>query len=309
MILVKHARRPAAATLLFLMLVCATACNGSSQTPNRAAGNATGGTLVVACTISTLCSLVADVGGPDIDLHGVVPVGASPETYEPTPSDVVAVSHAEVLFENGLGLEVWLDKLLTSAAEPHVVRVRLSDAVPAAERPTGNPHLWMDPIYAEAYVSDIASALERTDPTHASGYATRAAKERTRLTALDTWIRTQIATIPPDHRAMLCFHDAWYYFDRRYGIENVGAIKPYPGQDPPPGYFAHLITLARTHHVRAVFGEPQFSPKLALTLQSEAGIAVFTNLYDDTLGTTADLSDYEAMMRYDVATIVAALRR
>lgn len=296
--------------MLALLLVPASACSGPGQTHDRAATRASGGPLVVACTISTLCSLIADVGGQDIDLHGIVPVGASPETYEPTPSDVVAVARARVVFENGLGLEVWLDKLLTSASSgPQVTRVRLSDAVPASEHTTGNPHLWMDPIYAATYVSDIAAVLERADRAHANGYAMRATQERAKLAALDRWIRAQIATIPPGRRAMICFHDAWYYFDRRYGIENVGAIEPYPGQDPPPGYFAHLIDLAKTHHVRAVFGEPQFSPKLALTLQSEAGIAVFTNLYDDTLGTTADLSDYEAMMRYDVATIVAALRR
>jgi len=305
MILVKAA----AATLLASALASATACSGSSRAPDAEKASAAGGAAVVACTISTLCSLVAAVGGADVDVHGIVPVGASPETYEPTPSDVVAVARARILFENGLGLEVWLDKLLTSAASPHLTRVRLANAVPAAQRPTGNPHLWMDPTYASAYVSEIASVLEATDRKHAGRYAARAAQEQAKLAVLDRWIRARIATIPPDHRAMICFHDAWYYFDRRYGIENVGAIEPYPGQEPPPGYFAHLVTLARAHHVRAVFGEPQFSSKLAIALQSEAGIAVFTNLYDDTLGTTADLSDYEAMMRYDVATIVAALRR
>ena len=264
--------------------------------------------LVVACTISTLCSLVQSVGGDRITVNGIVPVGASPETFEPTPSDVVALSHARVLFENGLGLETWLAKLLTSAAPPDLRRVVLSDAVSDADKASGNPHLWMDPVYAAAYVRTVQAALGSADAQHAAVYRANADAELGRLGALHAWIRKQIDAIPPARRTMICFHDAWFYFDRRYGIEDVGAIEPLPGQEPSAGYFAHLIALAKAHHVRAVFGEPQYSPKLAAALQSEAGIRVFTNLYDDTLGASPAVSSYESMMRYDVHVIVTALR-
>lgn len=278
---------------------------GCAAHHDAATSNSASAKLSVACTISTLCSLVASVGGSDVELHGLVPVGASPETYEPTPSDVVALSRAQILFENGLGLEAWLQKLMTTAAPRGLVAVTLSDSV---QRISGNPHLWMDPIYAAAYVRDIAQTLIANDAAHAPAYRANEAAELRQLDALDKWIRTQINTIPPDRRAMICFHDAWFYFDRRYGIKNVGAIEPYAGQEPSPGYFAHLVALAKQYHVRAVFGEPQFSPKLATALQSSAGIKVFTNLYDDTLGTGNDVSSYEAMMRRDVSVIVTALR-
>ena len=107
---------------------------------------------------------------------------------------------------------------------------------------------------------------------------------------------------------MICFHDAWYYFDKRYGIRDVGAIEPSPGQEPSAGAFAQLIAQAKASHVRAVFAEPQFSPKLARQLAEGAGIATVTDLYDDTLGTTPALSTYEGLMRFDVARIVEALK-
>jgi len=264
--------------------------------------------LVVACTISTLCSLVSSVGGGDVDVTGLVPVGASPETYEPKPSDIVALSHAGLLFENGLGLEAWLAKILTSAGAHDLSSVVLSDSVPAGEKATGNPHLWLDPVYAAQYVRSIGSALIRTDPPHAAAYRANESQELARLRELDRWIRAQIATVPPERRAMICFHDAWFYFDRRYGIKDVGAIEPSPGREPSPAYFAHIIELARADRVRAVFGEPQYSSKLAAALQSGAGITKFVNLYDDTLGTGPDVATYEDMMRYDVNAIVTALR-
>ena len=266
------------------------------------------GKMVAVCTISTLCSLVASVAGDAAVVRGIVPVGASPETYEPTPSDVVALSHARLLFENGLGLEAWMSKVLAAAGAADLTTVALSDSIPAAYKASGNPHLWMDPTFAVEYVKAIQTALVAADPANAKAYRANAWREVSRLTLLDRWIGGRIATIPKDRRAMICFHDAWYYFDRRYGIKNVGAIEPSPGQEPSPGYFAHLIELAKTNHVRAIFGEPQYSPKLAAALQTGAGIKVLDNLYDDTLGTGPALATYEEMMRYDVGVIVSALR-
>lgn len=303
MILDKFAlRRVAAGAAVAVALAGCSAQPGSPTAPVGAQE------LTAACTISTLCSLVSSVAGDGVAVNGIVPVGASPETYEPSPSDVVTLSHARLLFENGLGLESWMSKILANSGSHDLTTIVLSDAVPASAKVSGNPHLWMDPVFAEAYVKYIAAALIAADPAHAATYRADASRELARLSALDRWIRGQIATVPPSHRAMICFHDAWYYFDRRYGIKNVGAIEPSPGQDPSPGYFAHLIALARANHVRAVFGEPQYSPKLAMALQSSAGIAIFTNLYDDTLGTSRDVSSYEDMIRFDVSVIVKALR-
>lgn len=265
--------------------------------------------LHVACTITTLCSIVAAVGGDRIDLHGIVPAGASPETFEPRPDDMVALSGATVLFENGMGLEAWLQRLIDAAGGPGLRIVTLSDSVPIEDKTSGNPHLWMDPVFAADYVDAISKELESADPENAEIYEKNASIETARLAALDGWIRYHINSIPPSHRAMITFHDAWFYFDKRYGLKDVGAIEPLPGQEPAPGSFARLIALAKANHVRAIFGEPQYSHKLADALASGANIAYVTDLYDDTLGTGGVAADYDSMMRHDVDTIVGALRR
>ncbi len=94
-----------------------------------------------------------------------------------------------------------------------------------------------------------------------------------KLRALQSWIAKDIATIPPQQRAMIIFHNAFDYYNRRFGIRTVGVIELSPGQDPNPPYVAHLIDLARQNNVRAVFSEPEYSPKLAQSWQKAQAFA------------------------------------
>jgi ABC-type Zn uptake system ZnuABC Zn-binding protein ZnuA len=198
-----------------------------------------------------------------------------------------------------------MEKLLRSAGGDKTP-VTLSGITDPAK--AQNPHFWLDPSIASEYAARIASALESADPHHAAEYRARLKQTQAKYRALDRWIASEIATIPPDKRVMICFHDAWYYFDKRYGIKDVGAIEPSPGQEPSAGAFAKLIADAKTNHVHAVFAEPQFSPKLAKQLAEGAGITTVSDLYDDTLGATPALTTYEGLLRFDVERIVEALR-
>jgi zinc transport system substrate-binding protein len=125
--------------------------------------------------------------------------------------------------------------------------------------------------------------------------------------ALEADIAAKIKTIPVDARAMIVFHNAWQYYDDRFGLRTIGIIELSPGQEPNPQYIANLITLARRNHVRAVFAEPEYSPKLVQALAESAGIATVESLYDDSIGVDPRALDYSSMLRYDTSTIVTAL--
>jgi manganese/iron transport system substrate-binding protein len=266
----------------------------------------------VIATTTILAALVQTVAQGKFRVRALVPAGVSPETYEPKPRDLVSLEHAALLVENGAGLEAWLQKILSSAGSPNLQVLVLSDGLSPSVRATSNlyanPHYWLDPVFAQTYVEEISAALSRLDPANATEYRSKAGKEISRLQALDAWIRRQVATIPPQNRAMITYHDAWYYFDRRYGIRDLGSIVSSPGKDPSAAEFAALIAKARANHVRAVFAEPEFSPKLINQLASSAHIRTVTDLYDDSLGQTPQLSTYEGVMRYDVTAIVDALK-
>lgn len=272
------------------------------STPNASSGD---GKLLVVTTMSTLASLVESAGGDRTHVVNLVPVGASPEDYQPTPHDIETLRNAKVLVENGAGIEAWLARTIDSAKNPNLKIVVCTDGMPVKN---GNPHLWMNPKYAAMYVEKIASALSQADPAGARTYWRNAAAEKRRLNALDKWIASRIATIPVSHRSMVVFHNAWLYYNARYGIKTVGAIELSPGQEPSPQYIGGLIALAKANHVRAVFAEPEYSQKLAKSLAGDAGITVVSNLYDDSLSASGEVHDYESMLRYDTEAIVAALK-
>ena len=108
-----------------------------------------------------------------------------------------------------------------------------------------NPHLWMDPVMAKQYVAKIRDALIAVDPPHAPAYRRNAASYNRRLDELTVWIRRQIATVPPSHRYMIVFHNAWQYYNDRFGITTLGFVERNPGQEPNPQQIAQLIDLAK----------------------------------------------------------------
>lgn len=263
------------------------------------------GTIPVVTTFSTLNSFVEGVGGHSVSVRNLVPLGASPEDYQPAPQDVAALSDARLVVENGGGIEAWLQHTLNDASNPGVQQVVLSNGLPKIDE---NPHHWMDPVQARAYVAKIRVALDRIDPTHKAQFDANAAAYDRQLQQLQTWIAKRIATIPPRRRAMIIFHNAFDYYNKRFGIRTVGVIELNPGQDPNPAYIGHLVDLAREYDVHAVFSEPEYSAKLAQTLAKSAGITVVTDLYDDSIGNDPRVHDYISMLRYDTNVIVQALK-
>jgi ABC-type Zn uptake system ZnuABC Zn-binding protein ZnuA len=283
--------------------LCLAACLMLAALPLPS--RADGGRLRVVATFSTLGSLVRAVGGDLVEVTDLVPVGASPEDYQPTPHDIATLARADVLFENGMGIEAWLQRTIADVQSGKLRTVVLSDGLP---HKGDNPHLWMDPVLAKAYVAKIAAALGDADPAHRADYARNARAFEGRLDALTKTIAREIATIPKDHRSMIVFHNAWQYYDDRFGLETVGVVELSPGQEPSPRYIANLVQLAKDKHVRAVFAEPEYSPKLVQALAQSAGITTVENLYDDSIASSGPVRDYLSMLRYDTDTIVHALK-
>jgi zinc/manganese transport system substrate-binding protein/manganese/iron transport system substrate-binding protein len=286
--------RAAWALALFVLAGCA---HGSSE--RRA------GPLRIIATTSTLASLARGAAGPGADVRSLVPVGVSPEDFQPSPDSIAALRDADVLVENGVGLESWLDPTIRNSGNPHLRVVVCGDGLPVV---AGNPHLWMDPVFARAYVGKIRDALIAVDAAQAPVYRRSAAAYQVQLDALRVRTQRKIATIPPAQRTMIVFHNAFDYYARRFGLRIVGAIEPIPGADPNPAHFAELVRLARSQHVRAVFAEHEYSDKLALTLAASAGGLKVAFLYDDSLGTGPPVNTYIGMIDTDTDTIASALR-
>lgn len=287
--------RSAAAALALLLLV---ACS-------RAPADRPPGPLRIVATTTTLASIARGAAGATADVRSLVPVGTSPEDFQPSPDVIAALRNADVLVENGAGLESWLDATIHNAGNPRLRIVVCAAGLPVRD---GNPHLWMDPELARAYVAKIRAALIAADAAHAAAYRASASAYDGELAALTTRTRAKIATIATARRTMIVFHNAFDYYARRFGLRIVGAIEPMAGAEPNPAHVSELVRLARAEHVPAVFAEHEYSDKLARTLAASAGGLTVAFLYDDSLGTDAAVSTYTGMIDADTDTIVSALR-
>jgi ABC-type Zn uptake system ZnuABC Zn-binding protein ZnuA len=294
---------PALARLAALGLILATltACGGSASPPPPG--------LRVVATTTVLADLVQQVGGDRVILTALVPKGGEVHTFDPRPSDIVAVTNARLVFLNGLGLDDWAERLAGDSGSSATV-VRLGELVAEerriVENGRPNPHLWLDVANAIDYVEAIAAALTEADPAGGSEY--RAARDLyvERLRALDREVRDRLAAVPEANRVVVSFHDAFPYFARAYGLRVVGTVVKAPGQDPSAGDVAALIDEIRRTGARAVLAEAQFSADLARTIAGETGATVVADLYTDSLG-NPPADTYEGIVRWDVERIVAAL--
>jgi ABC-type Zn uptake system ZnuABC Zn-binding protein ZnuA len=293
-------RRPSLVASVLALAVSLVGCAGGASHERAASG-----TLAVVTTTTTLANFAQAVGGARATVTSIVPVGASPETYAPTPQDIASLSKAQVIVENGAGLEGWLDHTLAAASNATATRVVCTAGLPVQG---GNPHLWVDPVFAKAYVEAIRGAFDRADPTGAADYDRNARAYERQLDALVARTRRAIATIPSKRRTMIVFHDAWRYYDARFGIALVGVLETSPGREPTPDHLAELTDIAKRDDVRAVFAEPEYSPKLLEALGRSAGIRDVRILYDDSVGTDPRTTTYVGMIDTDTHTIVAALR-
>jgi zinc transport system substrate-binding protein len=265
----------------------------------------------VVATISPVADMVRQVGGDAVEVVTLLPAGASPHTFEPTPAQIRAVAEAAVFVEVGAGLDAWAAKLRAAHAGPMIV-ITLAAGVPllgAAEGEGashgGDPHIWLDPVLVRDHlVPAIANGLSQADPGHAPAFRAAAAEFEAALTQLDTEIRTTLA--PAVNRNYVGFHSAWQYFGRRYDLHQVAVVESFPGKEPSAQEIAALVQRARAAHVRALLIEPQFSPRMAERVAQEIGAQLVT--VDEIGG--PDLPDrqhYLDLMRYDLRAFAKAL--
>lgn len=277
----------------------------------------------VVATISIIGDWVKNVGGNDVDLTTLVGPDGDPHDYEPVPADSLSLARADLIFENGLGLENWLDKLYTSAGS-HAKRVVVTRGidvrhVPAAEGESSNgkdddrdPHAWQSVKNAELMVGNIRDALVAADPAHASGFKVRAEAYIAKLQKLDAWTKAQIDSIPTARRKLVTSHDAFGYFGERYGMEiSRGALESVTTEasDPSAQQIAQVVSEIESSGVPVIFLENIQNPKLMNQIAAEARVQVGPPLYSDALGQPGTAADtYLKMMHYNVETLVKALR-
>lgn len=286
-----------------MLLLLGSGCLGDDEAA------ATDEFLVVAST-SVVADLASLVVADHAEVVSLVPVGGDPHVHEPTPGDARTLERADLVLHNGAGLEPWLDPLLQAA---NVVEADLASSVPDARvamrdgRP--DPHLWMAPPYAAAYIEVIADRVAALRPEAALQILEAAEEAGEQIEALDEELRLELESIPLQHRKLVTSHDAYGYFGAHYGFEIVGSVVGLSTEEEPsPAALARLVDAIEREGVPTIFVESTINPDLIESVAREAGVDVGQPLYGDSLGPPGSGADtYAGMMRQNVAALVEGL--
>ncbi len=236
--------------------------------------------------------------GPDADSH----------VYEPTPQDAAAVADALLVVENGLGFEPWLTRLRQSSGRARPACIAAEHVEPLQSGGALDPHAWHDVANTRLYVTAIADALKGTFPDHQATIADRAAQFASRLAALDHDVRARFSALSPEQRVVVTSHDAFGYFSRAYGVRFLAPLGFTTDSEARPDRVAALVEQIRRENVRALFMENMADPRLLRAIAAETGVRIGGRLYSDALSPAdGPAASYEALMRHNVDTIMAAL--
>ena len=302
----RRVRRASVLSAAVFSLILVVGCGSSG---NETLGS--GEKVRVSATTSVIQDLVRHVGGVRVEVTSIVPVGGSPETFQPSPRDAGRISESWVVFENGLDLDAWVEDLVESAGNEEQTVVELSEGLEPLEgeeheHAEGNPHFWLDVANARYYVERIRDTLVEVDPEGAEEYEANAEEYLAELEELDNYVRERAQSIPEERRKLVTFHDAFPYFAEAYGFELVDVILQNPDAEPTSREVAEVVRRIEEEDVPAVFTEPQFNIRLAETIAEEADVEVY-ELYTDTLVDEDAGDTYEDMMRTNIDRITEAL--
>jgi ABC-type Zn uptake system ZnuABC Zn-binding protein ZnuA len=283
-----------------VLVASSAGCGGD----DKASSN--GGKISVVTSLPLFADFVRNIGGDRVDVTSILPLGADPHTFEPSPRDIEPITKADIAFVNGLDLEPALIGVLEANLPGGVKLVKLGEEVKAAppysdfdpKIADSDPHLWMDYRLGTKYGNVIMTALNLLDTAGAPSYKENYSHYGDEIQKLGTYFRDKTAQIPPENRNLVTAHEAFDWFAKSIGFKAVGAVAESPGKEPSPNEVAQLTAAIKEQKIPAVFSEPQIGGESRILEQAaaDAGVQVCT-LYSDSLDDK--VSSYIEMMRFN----------
>ena len=276
-------RRLAAGVLLTVLAVFSSGCRQVRQ------DNVSPAKPVVLTTFTVLADLARNVAGDRLTVRSIVKPGSEIHGYQPTPSDIERASDADLIVENGLGLELWARKFTASAG--NIPTLTLSDGMEPllieedayAGKP--NPHAWMSPQRTMTYVDRLEQAFRELDPAGADEFATKASSYKQELKQLDQELRAALATLPKKRRVLVSCEGAFTYLASDYGLDEAYLWPVNAESQVTPKRMARLINTVRERQIPAIFCESTVSDKNQRQVAAESGARFGGTFYVDSLST------------------------
>lgn len=261
---------------LALMLVLVLAGCGA-----KSGGSIVEGKVNVVTTFYPIYEFTQEIGGTDIHVINLLPVGVEPHDWTPRSQDIINTSKAQLFLYNGAGLEGWVPnflKGLESGSKVQTVEVSHGVDYIMTDEATDNndtlhtdPHTWVSPKSALIMAANIKDSLQTVDPEHKAGYEERYNVLVAKLQALDSKFQTELAKLP--NHEIVVSHQAFAYLARDYGLTQHAIMGLSPDAEPRGQDMVALTDLVKKEGIKYIFFEELVSDKMAKTLAAEAGVS------------------------------------
>lgn len=263
---------------------------------------------LVLTTFTVLADIAQNVAGDHLRVESITKVGAEIHGYEPTPGDIRHAAGADLILDNGLGLEAWFARFVQTAEAPHVVVSDAVDPIPIAGTNAPNPHAWMSARNGQLYVDAIAEAFSELAPEHAADFATHAEAYKSELEAVHEGLLRDLDTVPAAQRVLVTCEGAFSYLARDAGLAEHYIWPVNAEQQATPRQIAGVIDVVREADVPAVFCESTVSDRAMRQVVESTGTAFGGVLYVDSLSEPGGpVPSYLDLLRHGAQTIAAGL--
>jgi len=302
--------------LIIGCMVLVSACGNSNES------QVSEGKVKVTTTVGMITDVVKQVGGEHVVVTGLMKAGVDPHLYKASQGDIRKLDKADIIFYNGLHLEGKMVEIFEKMAKKKTT-VAVSDNIDRATLRTGaqngmdaeyDPHIWFNVKHWMKATEAIRDTLVKHDPDHAVDYQKNAEFYLQQLQELNNEVAQKITTIPETSRILVTAHDAFGYFGDEYGLKVMALQGMSTASEAGTKDVTDLRDFLVENKIKAVFIESSV-PRKAIDAviqgakQKGHEVLIGGKLFSDAMGEEGTTEGtYIGMVRYNVETIVAALK-
>jgi manganese/iron transport system substrate-binding protein len=318
----KHALRFNWFVSLILTMGMLTGCTPNKQptdaaipTASQTPATTTDSRPKVVVTNTVLCDLTKQIAANTVNVVCLLAPGSDPHVYKLTPEARQSIEDAKLVLYGGYNFEPELAKAIKATSNPapkvavHEVAVPQPQQFEEDGKSTTDPHVWHNAQNGIKIAETIEANLEKLVPAHAGIYKQNTQKLTSEIGQLDTWIKSQVNTIPAAKKVLFTTHDSLGYYSKAYGIL-VAALEGLSTEEKPNAARAkELVDKIKKAQVPIIFAELTLNPKLITTIAQEGNVKVAAQeIYADGLGeVTSPGGTYQKMLVSNTKTIVEGL--
>ena len=270
---------------------------------------------LVLTTFTVIQDMASRVAGEFCQVESITKAGAEIHDYEPPPDDLKRAQKAQLILNNGLGLERWFERFVN---ESPAQRADLSEgitAIPIAEgdfQGQANPHAWMSPENGKIYVENIVRALSSLVPDHAKDFEANGDAYKKELDNISSRLIEELSALPENQRTLVTCEGAFSYLCRDTNMKELYLWAVNSADEGTPQQIAKVVEVVKSQQIPAVFCESTVNPKAMQQVADETGATLKTDekniLYVDSLSEAdGPVPTYLDLLQHDADAIVSGL--